>query len=326
MVSIEKPKIPDQPEIEKLGGIQELINRLGIGDLQSFVGAIMTVYTELFGTPEEKAEIARQRKEQKGEKAKKETETGLQTLKEDVDKDKGKKEEEEREPEVEVMPYEPGTKKPTLSPKHTFKDQVEAIYAQRDTPYTTHNLHEYFGREYKKFMIKKDPVTGVEPITFLGRPISGGINMIMLPFLRIAERDLMDQGLNYMPAQKIVRGFQDRNMCVGDEEGNKVLHETIPSFHKYGLAVDLDPDHNWPKDGRGTIPDEVMLAMARAGFNLGIMGDKSAYYLINDSMHFQMRFPPESAAGQAIINNSPIGKKYWDAVKPMYEEDRQQSV
>ncbi len=231
-----------------------------------------------------------------------------------------KQEEKEEKEDAEVMPYKPGTKKPTISPKHIFKSQVEQIYAQSDTIFTTNNLSEHFGRNYRKFIIEKDPVSGEEPIMFLGRPITGGVNLMMLPFLKIAERNLMNQNLNYIPAEKLILGFQDRNMCMSDKDGNKVLHATIPSFHKYGLAIDLDPNSNWPKDGRGTIPDEVMVAMAEAGFNLGNMGDKTAsHYLINDSMHFQMRFPPDSADGQRIINESPIGRRYWDAVRPQLD-------
>lgn len=116
-------------------------------------------------------------------------------------------------------------------------------------------------------------------------------------------------------------------MCLGvQEDGQPIEDPNIPSPHKYG-AVDLDPDFNWPKHGRGDIPDEVLLAMAEAGFNLGAMGDETAsHYLIGDFTHFQMRYLPPDPAAQALFDKYPIGRRYWEKVKPMLEAIRQQTI
>lgn len=228
----------------------------------------------------------------------------------------------EKEPEAEIVPYKPGTKEAHVSPdKEAFRVQVERIYAQEETLFSTDNLDGKFGRDYIKFIVKEDPVTHEQPITFLGKPINEGINFMMLPFLKIAERKIMDLDLNYLPKEDI-RGFQDRNMAVRDKKGELGYDPKIPSFHKYGLAVDIDPDFNWPKDGRGTIPDEVIIAMAEAGFACGSISNPSFYYLMNDTMHYQLRFPPDSAAGQKIIDASPVGRGYWKAVQPLLDQIR----
>ncbi|MFH0838337.1 MAG: M15 family metallopeptidase [Patescibacteria group bacterium] len=329
MVLPDTPQTPDQTEtppvpselgkIGDLEGVQEIITHLKKGEWAPMVGAIFTLYKELFGTPEEKAEIARAR-----------TENKLRTLRTDVEIERESKDEpaqdgkkEQSSEHDEVVPYKPGTKEPHLSPKNTFRPQVEQIYAQNETFFTLQNLSKYFGRNYEKFIVREDPVTHEQPITFFGKPISGGVNLMMIPFLRIAERNIMDLDLNYAPRQKEIEGFQNRNMCVRTDPSNpnsRTISDSIPSFHKYGLAIDIDKPENWPENGRGNIPDEVVLAMARAGFNIGMMGDQTArHYLINDSMHFQMRFPPDSPAGQKIVEASPIGRRYWKAISPMLE-------
>jgi hypothetical protein len=265
-------------------------------------------------------------KNQTGEGSKSETQLAEEKPEQDVEKvQEPKKPKVEPEPEAEVLPYRPGTEKPHVSDKSAFRSQVEQIYAQEKTFFTTDNLNEYFGRNYTKFLIKEDPVLepAGQPITFLGRPITGGINLMMLPFLKIAERKIMDLNLNYIPASNEIRGFQDRNMCVANPSGGLMDDPNIPSFHKYGLAVDIDPDTNWPKDGRGNIPDEVIMAMAEAGFACGSISDPSFFYLMNDTMHYQMRFPPDSPAGKKIIDASPIGTRYWKAISPLLDRIKQ---
>jgi len=92
----------DLKKLGNLGGIQEIIDHLKKGDWSAMVGAIMTMWKEYFGTPEEKAEIAKVRKEAKQEKAKKKTHEDLGKLQKKVEGKKEVKEEAEaiREPEL----------------------------------------------------------------------------------------------------------------------------------------------------------------------------------------------------------------------------------
>jgi len=88
------------------------------------------------------------------------------------------------------------------------------------------------------------------------------------------------------------------------------------SMHAYG-AIDIDAGANDPKSGRGNIPDEVVQELVKAGLAWGGTKDKAFDYLGVDPMHFQLRFPAGSPQGQAIINASTVGRKYWDALGPI---------
>lgn len=207
---------------------------------------------------------------------------------------------------------------PRPTPKRTFEPQITALYDQHPTIFTVANLHDHFGnslREVQPFIIDKDPVTGEHPITFLGRPINGGLNRMVLPFLKIAEAEINRSGIKYTPRSPTIGGFKDRNMMSHGIETN------VPSFHKYGLAFDIDAGNNGAKyDGgatnRGDIPDHVVLAMVKAGFNWGAVGADRHDYLHDDPMHFELRFPADSPSGQAIIESSEVGQKYWAAISP----------
>jgi hypothetical protein len=106
------PKTPDSPEkvagldvekIKDIKGIGEIMEHLKKGDWAAMAGAIMTLWKEFFGTPEEKAEIAKAREAAKKEdKAKKKVQGDLGALRTDVDKDKDKEKdaEEEEKPEL----------------------------------------------------------------------------------------------------------------------------------------------------------------------------------------------------------------------------------
>lgn len=326
------------PESGIQGGLEGLRQSVGQDQLQSLLGnysnmpseerkeALKQVKTALIGagvTALAAYILSDEKKDEKPHEAEQPPSSVKDSEEESEEEEDESESTEEPEDEPvkddEVRPYRPGTMEPHVSVKSAFAAQVKEIYAQQETIYTVNNLNEHFGRNYTKFIIDRDPVSHEQPITFLGKPIRGGINLMMLPFLKIAERNLMNQGLNYVPKQEQVLGFQDRNMCIGDGKGGYMDDPNIPSFHKYGLAIDLDHDTNWPKHGRGDIPDEVILAMAEAGFACGNVADPSFYYLMNDTMHYQMRFPPDSVAGQRIINASPIGKRYWEAIRPELE-------
>lgn len=140
------------------------------------------------------------------------------------------------------------------------------------------------------------------------------MNMIMLPFLKIAEEEIRRQNINYQPRNKI-GGFAYRNMRLNGKMSN------VKSHHAYGLAIDMDSDTNDTKDGRGDIPDEVVLALVNAGFAWGGTRNEAFKYLGRDAMHFQLRFDARDPEAQAILRASPIGMKYWKAILPLLPDD-----
>jgi hypothetical protein len=297
-------------ELEQLDNLGKLNYFIQQSDWPGAIGAAIALYTEYFGTPEEKAEQQEAKKELKEDQARQETRENLGVLKEDVE-EIAEKEEKTPEPAAEKPePPKRAPEKPTISPKAELEERVNAIYAERGrATYTVNNLYEHFGRDISRFIVREDPVTG-KPIEFLGRPISGGINIMMLPYLKMAEEELRGIGITYQPRGEVVLGYQNRNMnLIGQGES-----KNIPSFHKFGLAIDIDPGVNGPKDGRGDIPDQVILAMARAGFTSGLFGNEDAPYLGQDPMHFQLEFPPQSETGQRIIGQSEIGRQYYVAI------------
>lgn len=224
--------------------------------------------------------------------------------------------------DTEVVPYTPGTQPGTITPNKDLNPRLDAIYAQNRTTLTHQNLPEHYGRseeEVRRFIILNDPITG-GTATFLGRTIdhkgrSGpGLNMIMLPFLKIAEEEIRRQNINYQPRNKI-GGFAYRNMRLNGKMSN------VKSHHAYGLAIDMDSDTNDTKDGRGDIPDEVVLALVNAGFAWGGTRNPAFSYLGRDAMHFQLRFDARDPEAQAILRASPIGMKYWKAILPLLPDD-----
>ncbi len=288
----------------KLNKIKDIMKYLKKGDWASMIGAIIEIFSE--GSKKSK---------EKKEKIKSKTRNGLAQLKKNVEEKKkdGKEKVDENksnlEDNVDIVPYRSGEVKAEISTKKDLIQKLDSIYSKNKTIFTVNNLHEYFGKNYKRFLIKEDPITK-KPLRFLGKLISQGVNIMMLPFLRMAEKKIMDKNINYKPIAKHVLGFQDRNMKFIDNRKS-----TVPSFHKYGLAVDIDPGLNGPRDGRGTIPDEVILAFAESGFACGLFGYKDFAYLGQDPMHIQLRFPPGSKEGQSLIKSSPVAKKYWKAIQ-----------
>lgn len=229
----------------------------------------------------------------------------------DVDKDKV----EDYLPEM----YKPGENPPKkpLTSLAELKGPIEDIYAETPHLYRVDTIRNIFGdrngEKIKKYITNVDPLTN-EPVNFLGRPLHGGINLLMIPFLKVAEEAIKKLNINYQPQGKDIGGYHNREMnSMGGKPSN------IPSFHAYGIAIDMDASENSPAKGRGDIPDEVVMAMVKAGFSWGGRGDLSAKYdfLGADPMHFQMRFPPSDPAGQAIINASPAGRAYWKIIEPM---------
>ncbi len=224
--------------------------------------------------------------------------------------------------DVEVVPYRPGTQPGTITPNGDLNPRIDAIYAQNRTTLNHQNLPEHYGRteaEVRRFIAYKDPITG-ETISFLGKTIDhkgrsgAGINLLAIPFLKIAEDAIRSQNINYQPRNKI-GGFAYRNMRLNGKMSN------VKSHHAYGLAIDLDSDTNDTKDGRGDIPDEVVLALVNAGFAWGGTRNPAFSYLGRDAMHFQLRFDARDPEAQAILRASPIGMKYWKAILPLLPDD-----
>lgn len=214
---------------------------------------------------------------------------------------------------------EPGSEKPRLSPKDRLEGTILDHYHRTDNSYRTVDLPKIFGRdrrEIEKHITDTDPVTGGE-LTFLGRPLFRpdekgvrGTHLYLIPFLKIAEEKIRNSGVNYEPKAKSIGGYCFRGMKIGGKE-TKTL-----SSHAFGLAIDIDPSANGPRDDRGNIPDQVALAMVESGFAWGYIREAADYPEFGiDPMHFQLRFPPDSPEGQAIINSSPTGQEYWRAVQ-----------
>jgi hypothetical protein len=200
------------------------------------------------------------------------------------------------------------------------------IYDSTPNTYRTDDLPNYFGRtreEVEPYIINEDPVTH-KPITFLERPIANphakgakGIGLELLVLLKIVEEKMEKLGIKYRPRASEILGFEFRGMKVQGKE-TKTL-----SSHAFGIAIDIDPNLNGPKNGRGTIPDQVAMIMVETGLAWGYIQSEDYRMLGSDPMHFQQRFPLDSEAGQAIIKASPIGRKYWAVVAPMLASYRQ---
>ncbi len=220
--------------------------------------------------------------------------------------------------------------KARVSPKSALEPRMLDIYNRTPNTFRTDDLPEYFGntREaIEPYIVNEDPVALTahpprhQPLTFLDRTIADphakgkkGVNMMIIPFLKIVEEKMDQLKIKYRPAASQILGFEFRGMKVGGKE-TKTL-----SSHAFGLAIDIDPNQNGPKDGRGNIPDQLAMAMVESGFAWGLIGSQDYRMLGADPMHFQLRFPPDSAEGQAIINSSPAGRKYWAAIAPMLAE------
>ncbi len=108
-------------------------------------------------------------------------------------------------------------------------------------------------------------------------------------------------------------------MSLVNKPGNKTvrgkyLEREDFSSHALGTAIDIDPSENGYQAGRGTIPDQVVMALVESGFAWGNVHDAVHHpKLGEDPMHFQLRLDPRSAEAQAILDANPIGRQYWDA-------------
>lgn len=215
--------------------------------------------------------------------------------------------------------YKPGGKELAT---YAVKDQVAEIYSPRETTVTLDNLTRDFGERKEfgpPFLITEDPLVG-GPITFLGKNIQHGIHAALLPLLKAVEKEIMDQGLGYRPAE--INGLQRRNMSFIQKNSagslSSKLSDNTPSFHAWGLAIDIDHGANDPSHGRGNIPDQVVLAFAKFGFLWGGYGNPGVPpFLGRDPMHFQLRFLPSDPAYRAACDASPEAGRYLEKIAPI---------
>lgn len=220
--------------------------------------------------------------------------------------------------DVTIEPYQPGTEKGTLTPLGKLNPRISEIYGQSETVYDNKHMGEIYGKtkkEVMEFVITEDPITH-KPVSFMSKRLEGGISMEMYVFLKVAEAEIQKLHLKYVPKGATIGGFEYRKMKMIDGSDNGM------SMHAYG-AIDIDSGTNKPENGRGDIPDEVVLELVKAGLAWGGTKDPAFNYLGKDPMHAQLRFPADSPQGQAIINASPVGRKYWSVLGPMIAAKRE---
>ena len=220
---------------------------------------------------------------------------------------------------VDLSPYKPGTERPSFTPVGPLQSRIRKIYDGASSTYTTDSMPAQLGRTRERiepFLTNIDPVTG-GPLTFLGAPFlkppSGGMNLMAIPFLKIAEEKIRAAHIAYKPAIKIYKGYEFRGLKIKGKPSDKIM-----SSHSFGMAFDIDPSENMPEDGRGNIPDEVVMALVESGFAWGSV-PYEGFHFAADPMHFQLRFDPRDAIGSALINSSKAGSLYWQKVQPLLD-------
>jgi len=206
-----------------------------------------------------------------------------------------------------------------ISSKAELVKKIDEIYARREVHFDLNNVFTSFGapdnrvvanneRFIQKEIIKDDPLTG-KRVSFLGKPLNGGINRHCYVFLKIAEEKIRARGVNYQPVAKEVGGYCFREMKMQNKQ-----RSFVPSFHAAGLAIDIDASANGPKDGRGNIPVVVVLALVESGFTSGLRGREKSKYLGTDPMHFQLDDFATSETMLKIVRESEVGKRYFKAL------------
>lgn len=211
-------------------------------------------------------------------------------------------------------PFERG--KESYHKTHEIISALTAYHNQTESTVVLNNLARDFGEKEKfgpPFLITEDPITH-GPIKFLGRTIENGIHAALLPALKAAEEKIAGMHLNYQPGG--IGGT--RKNCMMSFNGK--LSDTIPSFHAWGLAIDIDAGENFGRHGRGTIPDEVAAALVESGLHWGLIGNPSKPpYLGKDPMHFQLRYLPRDPNYLSSISASTEGMKYYYKLKPVLD-------
>jgi hypothetical protein len=149
--------------------------------------------------------------------------------------------------------------------------------------------------ETKRWIAKEDPVSGGQ-LTFLGCPIPGGTNLLILPYLKEAESRIREAGIQYKIDQTSSTAWR---AVRGSKTGRL-------SYHSWGAAIDLNPDQNKLGQTTTNIPPEVISIMESVGFRWGGRWDRP------DPMHFEFKLNPYTAGG---LLRSEDGKRYLAAAE-----------
>lgn len=161
---------------------------------------------------------------------------------------------------------------------------------------------EYCGSteaEVKRFIITEDPVTHERPIKFLGVPIYGGVNKLILPYLREAEARMKAAGITY-PIKRM-ESFNYRRVKRPDGS-----YGTNLSKHAFGSAFDMNAMDN-QQSTQGDIPDTIVRIFEALGFTWGGRWGGA----LRDPMHFELAVNPFKNQGRLQTDE---GKKYADAI------------
>lgn len=156
-----------------------------------------------------------------------------------------------------------------------------------------------------RFITRIDPVTK-EPLSFMGAKIPDGMNALIIPYLKEAERRIKDKGINYHVHTATCTCW--RNVRGSDSR----------SYHSWGVALDINPADNgmgtaWNNlDPAKRVPMELVEIMESLGFRWG--GRWSGR---PDSMHFEFGINPLTSTA---LLTTPEAQKYkvaiLDPIKP----------
>jgi len=110
------------------------------------------------------------------------------------------------------------------------------------------------------WIVTKDPVEIGKEVTFMRQKIKAGANKMILPYLKEAEAQLTEAGVDYNFDD--VQGFNWRNIAGSNSR----------SLHSWGVALDINPGSNRDaKNGGKTtdMPPKFIEIMEKLGFTWG---------------------------------------------------------
>jgi hypothetical protein len=160
--------------------------------------------------------------------------------------------------------------------------------------------------ETAKFITSIDPITG-GPVTFMGKRIPGGINVLIIPYLKEAEDRIKAAGIKY-----------DVNTLYGTK-WRPTYRGTTQSKHSWGVAIDINPRDNGygiqyqNLDPAKRIPLEFAEIMKSLGFRWG------GKWNTPDAMHFDFVYDPRAVTS---LLTSQEGKRYAQAILGQQQKER----